>query len=474
MAGEVVLVIDDSPTIVKVVELVLSKAGYQVETALNGEEGLAAARTKTPSVILLDFVMPRMNGYEACRELSADPKLRDIPVILMSAKGDQIGDRFVKVMGLVDYITKPFSPEAITAVVAHTIEKYSSSSGNAEKPASVAREPQAGDDAAVQASRTAALGELRRQVSDAVAAQVAALLALAHASTDPNGKVSTDVAAIADAARTALNDEALLGMLKAADLPLSASAQPGLSGEISAVPIADVLQLMSDQEQSGLLSVEQGQARVEMYFRRGRVEQALATGVAEEFRFGRFVVGAEIMSRSDFDAFLVRDSQPSPPQSAELLGQMLVKHGHMTESELRGCLAEQSSELIYEILRWRQGQFRFEAGKPLPQTVLDAGLGLDVEAVLMEGYRRVDQWHLVERSIDNADLVFLRNEDSVAHMGRGRLTRDELAVLDLVNGKNTVKDIVQKSRLGSFDVAKLLHQLLSVKLVRRSVRPVAV
>ena len=89
----------------------------------------------------------------------------------------------------------------------------------------------------------------------------------------------------------------------------------------------------------------------------------------------------------------------------------------------------------------------------------------------MEGYRRVDEWHLIERAIDNFDVVFLRNEDSVAQMGRGRLTREELAVLELVNGKNTVKDIIRKSRMGSFEVSKMLYRLLSIKLVRRRVRP---
>src|ERR1700759_2088622 len=124
MAGELVLVIDDSPTITKVVQLVLTKAGYQVQTAPDGEAGLEAVRAQRPDLILLDFVMPRMNGYQFCRELVADAKLRDIPVVLMSAKGDQVGERFVKVMGIVDYITKPFSPEAITAVVQHTVAKY--------------------------------------------------------------------------------------------------------------------------------------------------------------------------------------------------------------------------------------------------------------------------------------------------------------------------------------------------------------
>ena len=108
MAGELVLVIDDSPTIVKVVQLVLTKAGFDVHAAGDGEAGLEAARAQPPALILLDFVRPRMNGYQFCREAYADERLRDVPIVLMSAKGDQVGERFVKVMGIVDYITKPF------------------------------------------------------------------------------------------------------------------------------------------------------------------------------------------------------------------------------------------------------------------------------------------------------------------------------------------------------------------------------
>src|SRR5439155_16511889 len=87
-------------------------------------EGIAQASAGRPDLILLDFVMPKMNGYQVCRALNESPLLKDVPVVLMSATGDQVGERFVKVMGIVDYITKPFSPEAITAVVQHTIEKY--------------------------------------------------------------------------------------------------------------------------------------------------------------------------------------------------------------------------------------------------------------------------------------------------------------------------------------------------------------
>lgn len=474
MAGEVVLAVDDSPTILKVVQLVLSKAGYQVETASNGEEGLAAARAKTPDLILLDFVMPRMNGYEMCRELAADPKLRDVPVILMSAKGDQIGDRFVKVMGLVDYITKPFSPEAITAVVSHTIGKYSGSAFQEQTPSMVPGEDlTVTEDAERAVVRSAALDGFRRQASDVVATQVSALLGLAAASRETGANVQTDVSAIADAAKSALQDEALLKMFGSIDLGLFAEVMPGLRGDVRVIPIADVLQMLSDQEQSGVLTIERSSSRVDIYFRTGHVDQALATGIPEEFLFGRFAVQSEVITREDLDRFIASFSKGVDPKQ-ELLGRELVKQSHMTESELRSCLAQQTSEIIYEVLRWRHGRFWFCAGQEPKPSVSNAGLGLDVAAILMEGYRRVDEWHLVERAIENFDQVFLRNEDSVAHMGRGRLTREELAVLDLVNGKHTVKDIVRMSRLGSFDVAKLMYRLLSIKLVRRRVLPVAV
>ena len=466
MPGETVLVIDDSPTILKVVQLVLSKAGFHITTAADGEQGLASARAEKPHLILLDFVMPKMNGYQVCRTLAGEQDLRDIPVVLMSAKGDQVGERFVKVMGIVDYITKPFSPEAITAVVQHTVGKYGAA-GTVEddQPSLVTGEDLAATDDADRAqARSTALAQLRASIIDALSAQVA--LADTAATDD---RIAADTAAIVRTAQAALDEATLTRALAAIDLGLLRDGTPGLRGDLRVVPLAEVLQLLDVQEQSGVLTVERSGARVDIFFRRGRVDQAIATGVPDEFLLGRFVLDAGLMQRSDFEAFL--DQRAAHPK---LIGQQLVKLGYLAEADLKSCLVRQSSELIYEILRWRHGRFRFAAGAELPPSVIDAALGLDVEAVLMEGYRRVDEWHLIEHAIDNFDIVFLRNEDSVAQMGRGRLTREELAVLELVNGKNTVKEIIRKSRMGSFEVSKMLYRLLSIKLVRRRVLPVAV
>ena len=485
MAGEQVLVIDDSPTITKVVQLVLTKAGFRVDTAADGEAGLTALRASRPAMVLLDFVMPKMNGYQFCRELNADPKLRDIPVVLMSAKGDQVGERFVKVMGIVDYITKPFSPEAITAVVQHTIGKYGAAAPPEDaNPSLVTGEDlSATDDADRAQARSASLAQLRAAIADAVVAQL--VRAGPVAAADPGAasevpQTAVDTAglpgsagpagrsALTAAALAALDDATLLHLLGAIDLGLLGEVTPGLRGDLRVVPLAEVLRLLVLQEQSGVLTVERSGARVDIYFRRGRVDQAVARGVPDEFLLGRFVLDAELMVRPELESFLATRAP------AKLIGHQLVKLGHLTDADLKACLTRQSSELIYEILRWRHGRFRFAAGLELPPSVIDAALGLDVDAVLMEGYRRVDEWHLIERAIDNFDIVFLRNEDSVAQMGRGRLTRDELAVLELVNGKHTVQEIIRKSRMGSFEVSKMLYRLLSIKLVRRRVLPVAV
>lgn len=495
MAEETVLVIDDSATILKVVQLVLTKAGFRVETAADGEAGLTAARACEPDLILLDFVMPRMNGYQVCRALAADQDLCEVPVVLMSAKGDQVGERFVKVMGIVDYITKPFSPEAITAVVQHTIAKYSNRRSEERTRPLMGRAPSAElpDDGAAAAqggheagNPQAAVARVKSRLADRIAGKIQGIVSLAVAARaessdshadgrpgthDGSDLVPTDADALAEAIREAVDDGIIHDILRELE-PVAQSGAGGgasLRGDLRVVPIAEVLQLLDAQKQSGLLEIEHGGAAVEVSFRGGRVDLAIARGVAEEFLLGRFLVEGELLSQHDLDGFL-----ESRAPGSKLIGNQLVKLGYLSESDLKAALGKQTRELVYEVLRWSFGSFRFTRTRDLPAAAVDAMLALDVEGILMEGFRRVDEWHLIEREVDDFETVFLRNEDAVAQMGRGRLTREELVVLELVNGKNTVKEIVRTSRMGSFEVSKMLYRLLSIKLIRRRVMPVAV
>jgi hypothetical protein len=360
--------------------------------------------------------------------------------------------------------------------VQHTITKYGR--GNGGEPRTATLDGGASTDGTLgvdDGARAASMARLRTAIADVVGARVAALFGLAnaaHADSPAESHIPTDASAIADAARSALDDNSLAAILGGVDLTSLGATGPSLTGDLRVVPLAEVLQLVDHQEQSGVLHVSRGAARIDLYFRKGRIDQALGEGLAEDLLLGRYIVDAELMNRQDFDGFL--GSRELHPAGTRLIGSQLVRLGYLGPNDLKAALARQTSELVYETLRWRWGRFEFTAGRDLPAPVVEASLELDVEAILMEGFRRVDEWHLIERAIDDFDLVFLRNEDAVAQMGRGRLTREELAILELVNGKNTVKDIVRKSRMGSFEVSKMLYRLLSIKLVRRRVLPVAV
>src|SRR5512138_393100 len=123
MSGDTILVVDDSPTICKLVELTLTKAGYRVEIARTGEDGVAAAQACQPAVILLDFLLPDMKGDDVCRAISGNVNLAAVPVIVMSAKGEDISECFAVMPNVVNIIPKPFSPDALLAVIHHTLEK---------------------------------------------------------------------------------------------------------------------------------------------------------------------------------------------------------------------------------------------------------------------------------------------------------------------------------------------------------------
>ena len=105
-----VLVIDDSQTILKVTRTILELNGYGVGVARDGQEGLEALQEQGPfDMVLLDFVMPRMNGYQFCRKLRADEQLKNMPVVLMSARTQSIGARFVEQTGAVDAGAEAFT-----------------------------------------------------------------------------------------------------------------------------------------------------------------------------------------------------------------------------------------------------------------------------------------------------------------------------------------------------------------------------
>ncbi|HET7225601.1 MAG TPA: response regulator [Candidatus Eisenbacteria bacterium] len=124
MAKGRILVVDDEIYIVHILDFSLGMEGYEVLTALDGEQALEKARAEHPDLIVLDIMMPKLDGYETCKLLKAGDDTKDIPVILLSAKGRNVDQKVGFEAGADDYITKPFSPrklvERINAILGHT------------------------------------------------------------------------------------------------------------------------------------------------------------------------------------------------------------------------------------------------------------------------------------------------------------------------------------------------------------------
>ena len=416
MSRERILVVDDSPTILKLVQLALTKADYRVTTAASAVQGLAAAREEQPALVLLDSDMPDMDGLALAAAMAEDPRLANIPVVLMNARAGLDG-RAPRPANLFDAISKPFSPEALLAVTGHVL----------------ARRRQSEDDIPTDVGQEAGSGSLS---------------AVLQATPPPDDSHSAQLARDAAAA---------------------------LGGDLRIVALSDVLTLLADEGQTGLLAVSLDNARLRIYLRKGLVDFATAEGIPEEFLLGRFLVKTGALDSDTLVAALeARQSLPPAEGETSLFGAFLVQRGLVTGPDLARAVALQTSALVFEGLRWGAGRFAFEPRTELPGAADQAALALQVPSLLLEGFRRVDEWRLIEREMGDFDQVFVREDERLARLGRGRLAREEQVVLELVDGRRSLRDLLDRSALGAFDTTKMLYRLLKLRLIRRRLAPIAV
>jgi len=115
MPRETVLVVDDEEDILELVRYNLEKEGYSVVGVTSGEDAIAATRIKMPDVLVLDLMLPGVDGLEVCRRLKGDLTTRQIPIIMLTAKGSEADIVTGLELGAADYVTKPFSPRVLTA-----------------------------------------------------------------------------------------------------------------------------------------------------------------------------------------------------------------------------------------------------------------------------------------------------------------------------------------------------------------------
>jgi DNA-binding response OmpR family regulator len=119
-----ILIAEDEPDIRELVTFMLRFAGYEVVAASNGEDAVRTAAREIPDLVIMDVRMPRMTGYDACRLMKANPDLRHVPVVFLSAKGQDSEIQSGLDAGADEYLLKPFSPAELTNRVRGILSRY--------------------------------------------------------------------------------------------------------------------------------------------------------------------------------------------------------------------------------------------------------------------------------------------------------------------------------------------------------------
>jgi CheY-like chemotaxis protein len=111
--GKTILIVEDEPKNMTLTRDLLKISGYETIEAVDGKQGVEKAKSAKPNLILMDIMMPKMDGYSACREIKADQSTKNIPVVMLTAVGFDLNKKLAKQMGADGYVTKPFSRQQL-------------------------------------------------------------------------------------------------------------------------------------------------------------------------------------------------------------------------------------------------------------------------------------------------------------------------------------------------------------------------
>jgi DNA-binding response OmpR family regulator len=458
-----ILVVDDSPTIRKVVGMILEAREYEALLAEDGQAALDLLVTEKVDLVLLDFVMPRMNGYQFCRELRANQELKNLPIVLMSAKGDKIRGQFVEQTGAIDAITKPFDARGLVAVVEGALKRQEEGRAGPVPDAEAMPADDAGMLDVIRASRTGLSDDpsLRR-----VQAAQEFAIAIERVVRGELKKLKKLPPGVDDLLKTAIERAirpetmaALATLLRA--LSYSENQREVLAGDVSVISIAEVLQLLDLQRQTGALSVFTREAEITLHVRNGRIDFAGWRGLRNEFLLGRYLVEDGSLGKDQLKTVL---ENKGPPK--QLIGERLIELGFASTEAVHRALVRQTSELAYEVVRWKNGRFSFTVGGE-SQAATKAALSMETSSLVMEGFRRVDEWRLIEGSFDFDDVLY-PDQGAIERLdSETNLTGPERSVLAAIDSEKTIRELVNQMPGSSFEVCKILYQLLNSRLVRR-------
>ena len=426
-----ILYFDPNVTTAKLATASLRLAGYEVFNAASKEEAIELCKRHGPSGdgriagLLLDASADPRKSASVLAGLVALPGSDQMPGILMVSRRQP--NPIPGTEGL-PKIRRPFSSPALLKVVERTLAEHRTQN---DEPAH-----------RTETEREARLAQiLEKHLAD-----------------------------------TEISEEAvsrILAELEAAEAVPAPSGDESLEVDLRKVPLSAVLEMLGNAGVTGIVTVEGDGRMGELHVDQGRLRLAYYRGTDEDLKLGRFVVEDGHMRDEELEAYIIgRDPEGRP------LGRRLVDGGFLTRESLAQIVLRQAREVACHLLAFSEGKVAFRVTNephPLVRYVTDASKAeLQIAETLLDGLRRVEQAATMGPHMPHLDEVFLRLDDQLKKLGREIFDTEELGVLELVNGRNSVKEIARRTRTGTFAVAKIMFRLGKAKVVRRAMTPVIV
>jgi DNA-binding response OmpR family regulator len=441
-----VLIVDDSLTIRKLLEMTLTRAGIPCECAALGREGLALAKRLRPRLILLDYVLPDVRGSEICTELARDPLTADVPVVVMSGKGDDIRPLFKAERTVVDFVAKPFSPAEILHVIERAVRSRTpAATAPTTAPATTALQPEA--QSAPRDPREAAakvlfnamrerLAKVPEWLLEAAGQPPAAFLARRLFTSEVVGNVLTGMTTLVAPAVTS---------------PTPAEAV--FAGSTTFLHVPNLLRLIAESHRTGVLRLgsAQGEDGALVWFARGDLQLAAPRDAAAGTRL---LVNAGIVSEPG------RTSAVSA--TADLVPAVIAAH-HADAGEALAVLGRQT---LVRLMGEGPLAWDWKDLPQLPEAIIAlAGTGISLDQLLLDRLRLVDDWSQIELDVHSLGQTCARAPDVRERLQRFTLTADEARVLQHVDGRRSVQDLVTRTSLSTFETFHILYRLIQVRLV---------
>jgi DNA-binding response OmpR family regulator len=438
-----VLIVDDSTTVRRIAADMLRRRGFECFEAIDGRAAIALLQTTPADLVLVDFVMPGMNGFQFCRELRNHEGLRGTPVVLVSAKSHRIRERFIEQTGALDAIGKPFDEGALAAVVENVLRRVRSG---------VTREPQEiTDEVFIEPGNSMAPEAPEESTSVGVAGVL--VLRLAEKLAGFCGKTADQLIHELSQRLTPQESSRLLTEVQESEAGII------LSGRLPTIPLNEVLNVLQVERHSGRLRMTRDNVEITATFQDGAVALVAARNGPDEFRLGQFLLLDNAIRPEELE-------QTLQEVSGVPLGTRLLRAGAISELALTRALTKQSSELVYDVLRWRTGRFEFvrETARTLP---FGTNLKLKVSELIIEGYRRIEEWQHLERTLGHFDSVLAKAPEILNELDLDVLPNAELSVLNLVDGTRTIRELVAASSAPGFETSRILAQFIAAKMIVR-------